>query len=121
MHLTVSRLQISDPYSWSKFRIRFFHICVYLFIGGHSLIVRGVQLTFGMIRHRNKGVEIFCKHRIKSTDSTKSRWLFKVPGFLFESNPTLLRQYSPTYSLSHIHNYNSPPLSRYFPESSGFG
>jgi len=109
MHLTVSRLQISDPYSWSKFRIRFFHICVCLLMGGRSLIVSGAVLAFGMIRHRNKGVETFCKRKTESTSATKSRWLLGVPGFLFSlSNFNLPLIYINYFSVNLFLN-NSPP------------
>jgi len=52
-------------------------------MGGYSLIVRGVQLTFGMIRHRNKGVKTFGKHKSTSNkDTTKSQRLIEFLGFL---------------------------------------
>ena len=109
MHLKVSRLQLSDPLSWSKFRIRFFHICVYLFVGGRSLIVRGVEQCFGMIRHRNKGVKAFGKHkRTSNNGTTKSRRLFEVPGFLMSDLLLSKILLIPKYTFSN--NQVRPPI-----------
>ena len=86
MHLTVSRLH-NDPYSRSKFRIRFFHICISLLLAGYNMIVRDAVPVYGKIRHRNRSMRLFDFGQLLITNNImKSRLLFWIPGFLCQHN-----------------------------------